>query len=81
MFLLRNIINLYKKLSMTGSKFKVGDEVSFEISGELYKGTVAIVDSFGTFENPGEPSYDILCSEALIKHVPEYLCSKISTNS
>ncbi len=53
------------------SKYICGDEVSFKLEGTTYKGNVFIIDEYGTFENPGEVSYDVLCDNTLIKHIPE----------
>lgn len=56
-------------------KYKCGDSVSFTLEGTKVEGTVAIVDPYGTFENPNEVSYDILGSwngvETLFKHITE----------
>lgn len=52
-----------------------GDEVSFMIEGTKVTGKVYIVDSNGTWENPGVISYDIMGmwngKETLFKHIPE----------
>lgn len=45
-------------------KFKYGDEVTFDITyeGKLVtkKGTVYIIDAYGTWEDPSDVSYDIM---------------------
>ena len=56
-------------------KFKLGDSVKFLLDGNWVGGTVYIVDSFGTFEQNSEPSYDIMAQRngepCLFKHLPE----------
>ena len=65
-------------------KYNYNDEVVFDISveGKEYEshGKVYIIDSFGTFEQNEEPSYDIIASvpaepfngdEVLFKHIRE----------
>lgn len=53
-------------------KYKVGDRVRFECNGELVDGNVYIVDSFGTWEDPSDVSYDILSDQdCLYKHIRE----------
>lgn len=56
-------------------KYKRNDVVSFKFRDEIKTGTVYIVDSWGTFEQNEEPSYDILVEEnnTLYKHVRESL--------
>lgn len=65
---------------MATTKFNYKDKVSFVLNGETIIGTIYIIDKNGTFEKPGEPSYDILANyqdrEWLFKHIPEYLVSK-----
>lgn len=56
---------------MKQPSYKRGDTVVFEWQDDLEIGEVYIVDAYGTFESPGEPSYDIMVGEALYKHVPE----------
>lgn len=56
---------------MKQPSYKRGDTVVFEWQDDLEIGEVYIVDAYGTFEAPGEPSYDIMVGEALYKHVPE----------
>ncbi len=64
---------------------KCGDLVGFYLKPygkdeeKFYKGTVEIVDSYGTFEQNEEPSYDILVEDfegtpTLVKHVRESDC-------
>lgn len=54
-------------------KYKRDDVVSFKFKDEVKTGTVYIVDSYGTFEQNEEPSYDILVESenTLYKHVRE----------
>lgn len=40
--------------------FKEGDRVKFRFGSEVFVGSVAIVDAWGTFFQDEEPSYDIL---------------------
>ena len=61
-------------------KFKVGDFVKFKIENTEYKGQVYIVDSYGTFEDSSDVSYDIMVEnwgpkkeQCLFKHVTEKL--------
>ncbi len=62
------------------TKYKVGDTVQFNsCESQLFVGKIKIVDSYGTFEQKEEPSYDIFVREhsafngapCLIKHVRE----------
>lgn len=56
-------------------KFQHNDTVTFTLQGKKYKGSVFIIDEYGTFERPNEVSYDILEeSGILFKHIPESLC-------
>lgn len=73
------------KIGVLGSpKFKYGDVVGFylrpykETKEKFFIGTVYIVDSYGTFEQSFEPSYDIMVENyngmnerCLIKHIRE----------
>ena len=70
-------------------KFNYGDIVAFQLKDGKYKGEVHIIDKYGTFENPNEPSYDILVKDAykegdryykpngnndcLFKHISEHM--------
>lgn len=69
-------------------KYKVGDKVKFKIIP--YKedveieliGEVSIVDSYGTFEQNEEPSYDIMVDDyngisCLFKHFRESVVEKV----
>ena len=40
-------------------KYKIGDIVLFKTDGETHEGKIWLVDTFGTFEQNYEPSYDI----------------------
>lgn len=53
-------------------KYKIGDKVRFECNGELVSGSIYIVDSYGTWEDPSDVSYDIMSDqECLYKHIRE----------
>ena len=54
-------------------KYKRGQFVRFEISGEIMEGTIEIIDTYGTWEDPSDVSYDILCmnENMLYKHIRE----------
>ena len=54
-------------------KYKINDIVTFNCKDEVKTGTVHVVDSWGTFEQQEEPSYDILVESenTLYKHVRE----------
>lgn len=53
-------------------KYKVGDRVRFEFNGELVEGTIWVVDAYGTWEDPSEPSYDVMSDQdCLYKHIRE----------
>ena len=64
-------------------RFSVGERVRFSTYNretdetEYMYGEVYIVDAYGTFMNPGPPSYDILVVNSnwpdgcLYKHIPE----------
>lgn len=62
-------------------QYTYGDSVRFAviIDGEknVFKGTVEIVDAYGTFEQNEEPSYDIIVNAhgapCLFKHIRESL--------
>ena len=70
---------------------KEGELVGFylipygEKDEQFFKGTVEIIDKYGTFEQNEEPSYDILVENfnekgpTLVKHVRESEIYKIST--
>ena len=61
----------------------VGFYMNFNGDEKFYTGKVAIVDSYGTFEQNEEPSYDIFVEDfnsdggALVKHIRESRCYKI----
>lgn len=60
-------------------KYKINDEVSFEFEGKIYIGKIHIVDTFGTFTQHDEPSYDVMVDDwydgkqCLVKHIRESL--------
>lgn len=65
-------------------QFKIGDRVQFTLPQEgTFCGEVYIVDSYGTFEDPSDVSYDIMVDEwgpkkeqCLFKHITEKLVIK-----
>lgn len=54
-------------------KFKRNDMVVFKIGDDEKCGMIQIVGVYGTFEQEGEPSYDICVEEenCLYKHIRE----------
>lgn len=66
-------------------KYKLNDPVKFTLDGKQHLGNVYIIDTNGTFDHPGVPSYDILAKgrlyisqinpegRILYKHIPETL--------
>ena len=61
---------------MAQVKFEYGDWVSFKLhqpNSDPIKivGQVAIVDTFGTFFQNEEPSYDVYADHCLYKHLPQ----------
>ena len=63
-------------LNMLGNpKFTIGEMVEIRVNSLVYKGTVAVVDAYGTFEYTKDVSYDIWLEEdghrVLFKHIPE----------
>lgn len=71
-------------------KYNFGDKVSFSVGEETYNGTIYIIDSYGTWEDPSDVSYDIMVEvpkfvtehnpkgECLYKHIREdYVSSYI----
>jgi hypothetical protein len=62
-------------------KYKENDKVEFSFNeGEVHKGTVWIVDKYGTFFDKSDVSYDIYVEEdnTLYKHINEkYVKRKI----
>lgn len=65
---------------MEKPKYKIDDRVTFTLGDKVITGTVAIVDTYGTFENPNEVSYDIIAvwegRDTLFKHIGEHLVLK-----
>ena len=55
------------------SKYRNGQRVVFNIGDESKKGEILHIDTFGTFEQNEEPSYEILVDEedAIYKHVQQ----------
>lgn len=55
-------------------KYKVNDIVKFKVDNTLKTGIIAIVDSYGTFFNKSDVSYDIFVREEnmLYKHFTEH---------
>lgn len=62
-----------KKRGLGNPKFKRGDIVKFTINDEGVVGRIFVVDAYGTFGNPNEIQYDIMCEEnnTLYKHICE----------
>lgn len=57
-------------------KFKYGDVVEFMYNNEKIVGTVEIIDSYGTYFDKSDVSYDIMCDNykgqpMFFKHVRE----------
>lgn len=58
-------------------KYKYGDKVSFKLNDKKIVGIVYIIDSYGTFFDDSDVSYDILATEkngidqCLYKHIRE----------
>ena len=65
---------------MEKPKYKIDDRVIFTLDDKAITGTVAIVDAYGTFENPNEVSYDIIAvwegRDTLFKHIEEHMILK-----
>ena len=60
---------------MESPKYKEGDKVTFSLypANQELEGVVYIVDRYGTFFNPSEPSYDIFyeADNTLYKHIAQ----------
>lgn len=53
-------------------KYKYGDEVKFKFGNELeFTGVIAIIDKWGTWDDPSDVSYDILVEEVHDQNHPE----------
>lgn len=53
-------------------KYKIGQNVRFELDGEIVEGNIVIVDSYGTWSDPSDVSYDVLgVNDCLYKHIRE----------
>ena len=53
-------------------KYKIDQFVRFEFDGEIMEGTIEIIDTYGTWEDPSDVSYDILgTNDCLYKHIRE----------
>ena len=66
-------------------KFKYGDVVEFKYNGEKIVGTIEIIDSYGTFFDESDVSYDIMCDNykgdrMFFKHVTERLVKKLESD-
>ena len=59
-------------------KFKLGENVKFKINNDIKKGSIFVVDKYGTFEDKSDVSYDILVESenCLYKHITEKLVEK-----
>lgn len=59
------------------TKYKKGDVVAFQCYKSIKKGTIVVVDAYGTFFQQEEPSYDIEVTDdpfgqnALYKHIQQ----------
>ena len=63
-----------KKRPVLGEpRYLLGETVAFEVEGRVLYGDIYVVDSYGTFEQQEEPSYDIMVQEPkmLYKHIRE----------
>ena len=60
-------------------RFKMGNVVSFICGNETKKGTIWVVDAYGTFSDPTDVSYDIMVESEnmLYKHINEKYIVKI----
>ena len=61
-------------------KYQLGNKVTFKIEEKEYKGNIYIIDSYGTFEDDSNVSYDIMVDnwgpkkeQCLFKHINENL--------
>ena len=63
-------------------KYKRGQFVRFEFDGEIMEGTIAIIDTYGTWADPSDVSYDILVEteNCLYKHVEERMVTRTGTS-
>ena len=53
-------------------KYKRGQFVRFEFDGEIMEGTIEIIDTYGTWVDPSDVSYDILgMNDCLYKYIRE----------
>lgn len=54
-------------------KYKYGEQIHFKFNEMVKMGKIFVVDSYGTFFQTEEPSYDIMVEEerCVYKHVPE----------
>ena len=63
-------------------KYKYNDQVSFKWNETIKTGRIHIVDSYGTFFQTEEPSYDVMVEDGepcLYKHIPEsYILSNVT---
>ena len=65
-------------------KYRRNDQVNFEWKGSMKTGKIWIVDSYGTFFQKEEPSYDIMVegdAPGLYKHVPESMITGIAART
>ena len=63
-------------------KYNRGQFVKFEVDGEIMEGTIAIIDTYGTWADPSDVSYDILVEteNCLYKHVEERMVTRTGTS-
>ena len=53
-------------------KYKRGQFVRFEFDGEIMEGTIEIIDTYGTWADSSDVSYDILgTNDCLYEHIRE----------
>lgn len=64
-------------------KYNINQEVTFNYNGQIKTGVICIIDSYGTFEQHEEVSYDILVKDenCLYKHVCEPLVQPFENNN
>ena len=53
-------------------KYKIGQNVRFELDGEIVEGNIMIIDTYGTWSDPSDVSYDVLgTNDCMYKHIRE----------
>lgn len=70
----------HSRLEEFMTKYQYNETVYFICDNKVFEGTIAIIDAHGTFERPGETSYDIMSTlngqDCLFKHFPEHCVYK-----